>query len=680
MTADILMSIGAAGLSDASAELLKDFAIAIAIASVGLVLARAVRQPPVLGYLVAGLIIGPYTLSSPLISNLDTIGLLAELGLVLLLFGIGLELGWRRIRSIGFQVLLIGVLEISVLTLLGVWIASILPGLDGSHGLYLGGAIAISSSAILLKGLRDGGNLNSSWGRTIVGILLVEDFAAVIFLTVLAGLATTGSADLADAGWLVGKLGVFCVVVLVFGTLLGPKLMRLLSKSSSDETLLLACLGLCFLMALGATTLGLSAAAGAFLVGVVIGDTQASERVIHLVSPVRDLFGALFFLSIGMLIDYHSLGEFIVPALVVVAVFMVGKIAANTVGSLLAGRRPGDAARVGMTMPQMGEFSLAIGRLSPSNVAGGVSPLGAILSIATAITSVLAPLTARSSPPLCDWLARHSPQALSGTILSVRLGVDTFWSALSMPGHTGERLRQVGRSILINIGIVVILAAGCTVALHAVPATVGNVLTLPQEIASQIMVGVVMGLSIPSIVGIWRSMKTLALITTTGTNLPDVGPRGLRIRLMLRTMVQNGLAAVFLALLFVLFLPLILSLIALGNLSTPLSLLLLLAPALAMGIISFRVHGVLEPAFRETFTSQPVSRLGTADAGEVADAESPSQETEPQEALVVDIIERLGGEHEVWRLLESRIAFKQESEEASSDSRPTSRDHEDRGS
>ena len=668
------MFIPAAGLSEASAGLLKDFAIAIAIASVGLALARVVRQPPVLGYLVAGLVIGPFTLPNPLISNLDTIGLLAELGLVLLLFGIGLEMGWRRIRSIGFPVIVIGVIEISVLTLLGIGIASVLPGIDSSHGLYLGGAMAISSSAILLKGLRDGGNLDTGRGRTIVGVLLVEDFAAVIFLTVLAGLATTGSANLVDAGWLVAKLSVFCVAVLVFGTLLGPRLMRLLSRSNSDETLLLACLGLCFLMALGATALGLSAAAGAFLIGVVIGDTEAAERVTRLVSPVRDLFGALFFLSIGMLIDYHTLGDYIVPALVVVAVFMLGKIAADTVGSILAGRSPSDAARVGMTMPQMGEFSLAIGRLSPSDVVGAVSPLGAILSITTAITSVLAPLTARAAQPLCDLLGKHSPNFLRGTMLAVRLGVDTFWSALSMPGRTGRRLRHVGRNILINIAIVVTLAAGCTGALYAVPATVGDVLPLPQEIASQIMVGVVVGLSIPSVVGIWRSMKTLALLATTGARIPDVGPRGLRIRLILRTMVLNGLATVFLALLFILFLPLIVSLIALGSLSTPLSVLLLIAPALAVGIISFRVHGVLEPAFRETFTSPTVPPGGSAPASDISAAEDPAQTSAAPDALVVDIIERLGGEDQLWQLLESRIASTQESEDAPAENAPASPD------
>ena len=382
----------------------------MAIAAVGLALARLVWQPPVLGYLIAGLLIGPYTLPHPVISNLDTIELLAELGLILLLFGIGLELGWRRIREIGLRVLVIGVVEISTLTYLGVLISDKVLGISGANALYLGGAMAISSSAILLKGLRDSGNLRAGWGQTIVGILLVEDFAAVILLTLLAGLATTGSTDLADVGWLAAKLGIFCIAALAFGALLAPRLMRFLSRMQSDETLLVASLGCCFGLALGAEFLGLSAAAGAFLIGVVIGDTDAAGRVTRLVNPVRDMFGALFFLSIGMLIDYRTLDDYIVPALVVVGVFMGGKIMANTIGAVLAGRRSRTAAQVGMTMPQMGEFSLAIGHLSATNAAVGpvVAP---VLAIATAITAVFAPLTSKIATPTYDWLERRAPPA-----------------------------------------------------------------------------------------------------------------------------------------------------------------------------------------------------------------------------------------------------------------------------
>ena len=590
------------------------------IAAAGLALARLVKQPPVLGYLVAGMVIGPFTLPRPLISNLDTIGVLAELGLILLLFGIGLELGWRRIRGIGFPVLVIGVIEISVLTLFGVWTASIFPGIDSSHGLYLGGAIAISSSAILLKGLRDGGNLNARWGQTIVGILLVEDFAAVILLTVLAGLATTGTASLGDAGLLALKLGVFCIVVLVAGTLLADRLMHVLSYFQSDETLLLACLGFCFLLALSATLLGLSPAAGAFLIGMVIGDTEVSERITRMISPVRDMFGALFFLSIGMLIDYRTLDDYIVPALVVVAVFMTGKIAANTIGSILAGRRPGEALRVGMTMPQMGEFSLAIGRLSPSDAVGG-SALGPVLSLCTAITSVLAPLTSRSALPLTKLADQRTPVPLRKIMLSISLGVSIFWSGLSLAGETGAQLRDVGRGILINVGIIGLLCLAGTGVLYITPEVMRNLLPWPVGITGILIVGVVTGLSAPSAIRIWHSLGNLARLATNIPHIQSFGAGRLERWSTWRNMVEYGLAIVLLGLLFLLILPFMVRLFTLGSLSVPLSLVLLILPALAVGVFSFRLHLILEPAFRETFTAEPVSSTNRPDGYEqVADS------------------------------------------------------------
>ena len=601
------------------------------IAAAGLALARLIRQPPVLGYLVAGMLIGPFTLPRPLISNLDTIGVLAELGLILLLFGIGLELGWRRIRNIGFPVLVIGVVEISVLTLFGVWTASIFPGIDSSHGLFLGGAIAISSSAILLKGLRDGGYLNARWGQTIVGILLVEDFAAVILLTILSGLATTGTASLADAGLLVLKLGFFCIVVLVMGRMLASKLMHLLSRSQSDETLLLASLGFCFLVALCATLLGLSPAAGAFLIGVVIGDTEASERITRMVSPVRDMFGALFFLSIGMLIDYRTLDDYIVPALVVTAVFMFGKIAANTVGSILAGRRPWEALQVGMTMPQMGEFSLAIGRLSPSNAVGG-SALGPVLSLCTAITSVLAPRTSSAALPLSRLAGRRTPVPLRKIMLSIRLGVDIFWSALSLKGETGEQLRDVGRGILINVSIIGVLCAAGTGVLYIAPEVLGNLLPWPVGITGLLIVGVMIGLSAPSAIRIWHSLGTLASLATS---VPQIRPFGTgrpeRWRTW-QTMIEYGLATVLLGLLFLLSLPFVVRLFTLGSLSVPLSLILLVLPALAMGVFSFRLHLILEPAFRDTFIAEGESsgKLSETGSQESIDVESRSTHAHPQ--------------------------------------------------
>ena len=573
------------------------------IAAAGLGLARITRQPSVLGYLLAGAIIGPFTLPTPLISDLDTIGLLAELGLILLLFGIGLELGWRRIRNIGLQVIVIGVVEISVLTLFGVWLASILPGIDPGHGLYLGGALAISSSAILLKGLRDGGNLYTRWGQTIVGILLVEDFVVVMLLTVLSGLSTTGTASLADAGLLAARLGAFSIIILMLGTIAGGRVMDFLSRFQSDETLLLIALGACFLFALFATFLGLSPAAGAFLVGVVIGDTQVSGRINGMVGPVRDMFGALFFLSIGMLIDYRTLDDYVIPVVVLVAVFMTGKIAANTVGSIMAGLRPTDAVRVGMTMPQMGEFSLAIGRLTPGTTAGGAA-VAPILSICTAVTSVVAPLTSRAAVPLSEWTGRHAPTVLRESMLSIRLGVDVFWSSFSQSGSEGNDFRGTVRGILINMFIIALLSGAGTEALHFIPENLGDRLPVPEGVAGLLVVGIVAGLSIPSAIAIWRSLHSLARGATSSSRLTDQDqPDGEQRRDTLRAMVEYGLAMVFIAILFLLILPLTSELLALSSLSVPVSLLLLLSPALAVGMFSFRLHRVLERAVSQTFTS-----------------------------------------------------------------------------
>ena len=639
----------------------------MAIAAAGLAFARLVWQPPVLGYLAAGLLIGPFTLPTPVITNLDTIGLMAELGLILLLFGIGLELGWRRIREIGFLVLVIGVVEITTLTLLGVLVANKLLGISGASGLYLGGAMAISSSAILLKGLRDSGNLRSGWGQTIVGILLVEDFAAVVLLTLLAGIGTTGSADVGAISWLVAKLAIFCVAALAFGTLLVPRLMRLLSRTRSDETLLLASLGCCFGLALGAQFLGLSAAAGSFLIGVVIGDTDAAGRVTRLVSPVRDMFGALFFMSIGMLIDYRTLDDFILPALVVVVVFMAGKIIANTIGSILSGRSSQQAVQVGMSMPQMGEFSLAIGRLSAADAVAGAI-VGPVLAIVTAITSVLAPLTSRFALPLCAWVARKAPSTLVEIDLAIHLGLNTFWSAFSLPGPTGRVLKSLVRQILINILIITILTAIGTIAVYTLPEFLTGIVPIPEDVLGLIFGGATIGLGIPPAIAIWRELRILARLTAGATRWARSGEPG---RFTLRTIMQDGMATVLLVVAILFLMPLTIRLFQLGSLSAPLPILLLLTSAAALVFVGFHIHRALESAFHEAFVApNPRVTAPTAEASTQDDVFSPIDPETPSlrdgQHTPAGNPRRSAGDPErhaaeeaadrVWRILEEHMA------------------------
>jgi monovalent cation:H+ antiporter-2, CPA2 family len=219
--------------------LVRDFAIIMAVAGGVVVLFRKLNQPPILGYLIAGLLIGPFTFPCPPITNRESIRLLADLGLVLLLFAVGLEFGWRRIRQVGLGVLFIGGLEMLIMISLGYWVGRLL-GWMVQESIFLGAALSISSSAILVKVLQDMGRLASLSGRLIIGTLVVEDFAAVLLRTLLSEIATTGTAGWGDVGLLVAKLAVFAVASLALGALFVPWIIRFVSQFRSRETLLLA--------------------------------------------------------------------------------------------------------------------------------------------------------------------------------------------------------------------------------------------------------------------------------------------------------------------------------------------------------------------------------------------------------------------------------------------------------
>jgi CPA2 family monovalent cation:H+ antiporter-2 len=229
--------------------LLKDLAIIMTLAGAALVVFRRLGQPPVLAYLLAGLIVGPFVLPTVSLADTESIRALADLGLVFLLFALGLEFGWERIRQVGLRVILIGLVEISFMVALG-YELGLLMNWSGTEALFLGAALAISSSAVLVKVLRDSNQLFSAHGRLIVGILVVEDFAAVLLLSILSGVATTGAATLHDTGLLVGKLGLFALSVIIIGSLVAPRLIRFVGRFQSKEVLLVTGLGLCFGVAL----------------------------------------------------------------------------------------------------------------------------------------------------------------------------------------------------------------------------------------------------------------------------------------------------------------------------------------------------------------------------------------------------------------------------------------------
>jgi CPA2 family monovalent cation:H+ antiporter-2 len=578
--------------------LVRDFAITMAVAGGALVLFRYFRQPPVLGYLVAGVIIGPFTLPNPPVQNADTIRLMADLGLVLLLFGIGLEFGWQRIRRVGTKVILIGLLEMALMFALGFTIADLL-GWSRVEKVFLGAALSISSSAILVKMLRDTGNLFATRGQLIVGILVVEDFAAVILLTVLSGVAITGSTDLADIGVLAAKLAIFGVAALVFGGLLAPRLVHLVNRFHSDETLLIASLALCFGMALAGQQLGLSAAAGAFLIGTVLGDTEYSEQISRVMGPVRDMFAALFFVSIGMLMDLSLFSQFLVPALIISAVFVVGKVAADTLGTFLTGHDGRTSLGVGMGMPQMGEFSLAMTKVGVEQGAVGafISP---VITMVTAITALVYPFIFRSPHAIADFLNRKSPPVLKEYSGYLFLWLATLRTSFQFHSPRAKRVQHSVRLIMLNLGIIIFLIALGT-GLLQFSSQLSELILLQESLFGLIIGGGVLGLCIPSAIAIWRSLRTLTDGIAEYVWPGRTRPFDARGKHNLRVVARDTILILILVLPVVLSIPFIAGLLSLGSLSTPLPILLLIGVSAGLTLAAFQIHGVLETTFSRTF-------------------------------------------------------------------------------
>ncbi len=598
----------AGAVSDDSIGLVRDFAVTLAVAGTALVLFRTIHMPPVLGYLLAGVLVGPFTLSAidfgPLaniegpVQNLQTIRLLAELGLVLLLFGIGLEIGWQRIRQLGLKVVVIGLVEMATMFALGYELGHWL-GWSHTEQIFLGAALSISSSAILIKMLRDTGSLFELRGQLIVGILLVEDFVAVILLTVLAGIATTGSANLGDIGVLAGRLTVFAVAVLTIGALLAPPLMNYIARFQSEEMFLIATLTMCLGLALAAHQLGLSAAAGAFLIGMILGDTRHSEQIIQLMTPLRDMFAAFFFVSLGMLMDLSGIGNYLVPALLISLVFVVGKVLADTFGTLLAGHDGRTALQVGTGMPQLGEFSLAMAKtgVDTGSVSAYFSPA---LTMATALTALAYPFLFRSANALANFIERVSPDWLRQFSGVIFVWITSTRRNSVLGTRLAEEATHAVQHIMLNVGIIVVLIGFGIIGLNFAQ-QVSQWIGISTDLVNLLAGGAILALCIPSALVIWRNLDSLSEDVMTSFFPPWRRDPDNVTGQNVRKIIRNSLLIITLALPALWTLPFTIHLILLGSIFAPLLVIGLLVIIAGVAFAAFQIHGTLENAFRRTF-------------------------------------------------------------------------------
>jgi CPA2 family monovalent cation:H+ antiporter-2 len=589
-------------------NLLRDFAIIMGVALAATLPLRLLRQPPVLGYLAAGLVLGPFILPRFSVLDLETIQKLAEIGLVLLLFAIGLEFGWQRIRNIGLRVALIGVLEMTLVIAIVYQSGLSLLGLSRTEALFLGSALSISSSAVLIKVLADSGQLRTVRGQLMVGILVVEDFGAVIMLSVLSGIAAGGAADLRAAAPIALRLLLFTGAALLFGALLAPRLVALVARLRSAEALVIAGLALALGIALLGTEFGLEPAAGAFLIGAVLGDTRHSESLNRVMSPVRDMFAALFFVAIGMLVDIADLSDVVIPALILVGVVLVAKIVMNTLATFFTGSDGRTALSVGLGMPQPGEFSLAMIKVGVDHgvISAILNPIVIVLMSAMAL---IYPFVFRSTELVGRALERASPGLLRYYVTNLGVWLEMMRRSLVVKGLATVEIKRAARLMLVNLGIIILLLATGTVVLgftsHLVRTT-----PLPEEGIGLVVSGAILALCIPPGVVLWRQTTVLAgALTKYLFERAAVSPGAWRaedLRRLLRLTLMGSLIVV----LTVWTVPLIFRLLDLGGLSGVVPVFVLLVVLLLTVRGAFRIHGVLEHTFGRTLLGPP-SEAGT---------------------------------------------------------------------
>ncbi len=364
---------------------LQDLAVVMIVAGFVTVVCHRLRQPVVLGYLAAGVLIGPHTPPYPLIEDEGTIRTLADLGIVFLMFSIGLDFNLRKIKGIGPTVFVAGALE----TLMMFWIGyetGRLLGWSPMDRIFLGAMLSISSTMIVARTLRSLGRLDEAFTQVIFGIMVFEDILGVLVIALLSSIALTGHAEAAPLLGTSLRLAVFLAVAVVLGLLIVPCLLRYVARFKDGETLLVAALGLCFGVSLLAVKLGYSPALGAFIVGAVVASARESGRIKQLTEPLRDMFSAVFFVAMGLLVDPRLLVEYAVPIGILTAAVVIGKILACTLGTFVAGHGLRTAIRVGMSLGQIGEFSFVIAALGSSLgvTAPFLYPIAACVSAVTA--------------------------------------------------------------------------------------------------------------------------------------------------------------------------------------------------------------------------------------------------------------------------------------------------------
>jgi CPA2 family monovalent cation:H+ antiporter-2 len=576
---------------------IQDLAVVMAFAGIATVLFHRLKQPVVLGYIAAGVIIGPYTPPFQLIHDEQTIQTLGELGVVFLMFSLGLEFSLRKLFKVGVTAIVAALSEIVLMLWIGYEIGSAF-GWNSMDSLFLGAILAISSTTIIVKALSELGLKRESFAQLVFGILIVEDILGIAMLVLLTGIAQTGQLSAGLAAITLGKLMLFMLVSLLAGVLIVPRALNYVARTRSDEMMLVSVLGFCFGFCLLVVKLDYSIALGAFLIGAIMAESRHLHRIEHLVAPLRDAFSAIFFVTIGLMLNPAVMLDYAWPIVVITLAVIVGKIVSCGLGTFLAGRDGRTSMRVGMTVSQIGEFSFIIASLGLTLkvTSGFLYPIAVAVS---ALTTLTTPYLIRVADPLTRRLARAMPDTLSNAF-----GLYGQWLR-SLSTTRGEpTLFGMTRRIIVQIAVNLALVAAIFLAVSYSAPQTGRLLAnwlADASLQRVVQWSVALVVSLPFLVAVYRKTKSLALLLAEVSVQPSMAGR---FTSALRYAIADVVPIVSMIGVFLLVAALS------GSILPPTGLLVavLICAALLLALVwrwCVKIHASMQIALRETFDEKP---------------------------------------------------------------------------
>ena len=389
-------------------ELVKDLALILVVAGFVTLIFKKLKQPLVLGYIVAGFLVSPHMSYTMSVVDKDDIQTWADIGVIFLLFSLGLDFSIKKILKMGASPIIAACTIIFSMMVLGVIVGHSF-GWKEMDCIFLGGMVAMSSTTIIYKAFSDMGLTQQGFASTVMSVLILEDILAIVMMVMLSTVASGNSPDGVQLLGSIMKIGFFLVLWFVVGLFAIPLFLRSVRKFLNNETLLVVSLGFCCLMAVISTQVGFSAAFGAFVMGSILAETVEADKIIRLVDPVKNLFGAIFFVSVGMLVKPDVIVQYAIPILLLVITILVGQALFGTLGYLLGGQTLKNAMRCGFSMAQVGEFAFIIATLGKS--LGVISEfLYPVVVAVSVITTFLTPYMIRAAEPCYNVLVKHLPK------------------------------------------------------------------------------------------------------------------------------------------------------------------------------------------------------------------------------------------------------------------------------